>query len=193
MDLRGRSFKGADLKYTNFSAADLRGADFTGANLTGADFSKSLTGMKMSSKIILFFLALTISLFSGYLAMLLGTTVQGMIKSTDWHEHYAGLIATGFIVIFTGISMWKGIYMAARQCAAHHARDSGGDRIIYDPVRIRYRQRLLLWIICHIAHGLHVYDRDHIPCDGGNACLRHPVHYCGCGRRAIRPNSRQAG
>jgi hypothetical protein len=114
-DLQGKSFKGADLKYANFSGADLRSADFTGADLSGADFSKSVTGMKLSYKILIFIGALVISLFSGYLAMMLGTTVQGMIKSTDWHEHYAGLIASGFIVIFTGFSMWKGIYTATRR------------------------------------------------------------------------------
>jgi hypothetical protein len=113
-NLQGKSFNGADLKYANFSGADLRGADFTGANLTGADFSKSTSGMKMSSKILIFLLALIISLFSGYLAMLVGTTVQGMVKSQVWNEHLAGYITTAFIVIFAAMASWKGLFKAIR-------------------------------------------------------------------------------
>lgn len=114
MDLRGRSFRGADLKYTNFSGADLRGADFTGANLMAADFSNSITGMKISTRILIFLGALVISLFSGYIAMLVGTTVQGMAKSVDKNEQIAAYITSGFIIIFAAFASWKGLFKALR-------------------------------------------------------------------------------
>jgi hypothetical protein len=113
--LQGRSFKGADLQNANFSGADLRGADFSGANLMGADFSKSITGMKISSKILIFTAALIISLFSGYIAMLVASTTWGMIKSTDKFEQIAGYVTVVFLVFFAGIASWKGLFKTIKK------------------------------------------------------------------------------
>ncbi len=114
-NLKGKSFKGADLQNANFSGADLRGADFSGANLMGADFSKSITGMKISSKILIFTVSLIISLFSGYIAMRAGTVVQGMFKSTDKFEHIAAYITAAFLVFFTAMASWKGLFKTIRK------------------------------------------------------------------------------
>jgi len=113
-NLQGKSFKGTDLQCTNFSGSDLRGADFSGAKLSGADFSNAVTGMKISSKILIFIFALLFSLCSGYIAMLAGSTTQGMIKSADSHERISGYITIAFLVIFTGFASWKGIFKAIR-------------------------------------------------------------------------------
>jgi len=114
-NLQGRSFKGADLQNANFSGADLRGADFSGANLMGTDFSTSITGMKISSKILIFTIALIISLFSGYLAMLVASTTWGMIKSTDKFEQIGGYVTVVFLVFFAAIASWKGLFKTIKK------------------------------------------------------------------------------
>jgi hypothetical protein len=111
-NLQGQSFEGANLQNVNFSGSDLRGADFSDANLKGADFSKSKTGMRTISKVLVFLMALAVSLFSGYIAMLAGTTVQSLIKSTDPNLILAGYVTIAFFAIFIGVAIWKGVFKA---------------------------------------------------------------------------------
>jgi hypothetical protein len=101
-----KSFKGQNLENANFSSADLRGTDFTGAVLTDADFSKCKTGLKTSSAVLVFLFSLIISLFSGYIAMLTGMTVQLMIKTPETVT--AGYITVGLMLIFIILAFWKG-------------------------------------------------------------------------------------
>jgi hypothetical protein len=111
-NLQGKSFKGENLQNVNFSGADLRGANFSDAMLKGADFSKSKTGMQLYSKILVFIMALVVSLFSGYIAMLAGTTIQSMIKSTDPNLILAGYVTIAFFAVFIGMAIWKGVFKA---------------------------------------------------------------------------------
>jgi hypothetical protein len=114
-NLQGKSFKGVDLQQANFSGSDLRGADFSGAKLMGADFSKSVTGMRISSKIMIFIVALIFSLFSGYIAMLVASTTWGMIKSADKAEHIGGYVTLVFLVFFAAIASWKGLFRTIKK------------------------------------------------------------------------------
>ncbi len=111
-NLQGKSFRGADLQNINFSGADLRSTDFSNANLHGADLSKSKTGMMLRSKIVVFIIALVVSLFSGFIAMLAGTTVQSMLKSDIPNYHIAAWVTIAFFAIFIGVAIWKGVFKA---------------------------------------------------------------------------------
>jgi hypothetical protein len=107
-NLQGKSYKGQTLPDADFSGADLRGTDFTEAVITNANFSKCKTGLKTSSAVLIFILALIISMLSGYIAMLTGDTVQTMIKSSDPKIVTSGYIVTGLMVIFVLLAIWKG-------------------------------------------------------------------------------------
>jgi hypothetical protein len=111
-NLQGKSFRGADLQNMNFSGADLRSADFSNANLRGADFSRSKTGMMLRSKILVFIIALAVSLFSGFVAMLAGTTIQKMLKSDVPNYHIAAWVTIAFFAVFIGFAIWKGVFKA---------------------------------------------------------------------------------
>src|SRR4051794_36042724 len=86
------SFKDEYLSYANFSESDLRGADFNGADLTGADFTHVKTGVAPINVVLIFIVALALSLFAGYVAMLGGQTIQGMLASKDPFIEAAGII-----------------------------------------------------------------------------------------------------
>ena len=94
------SFKGEYLSYANFSGSDIRGADFTGADLTGADFSNVRTGITPFNVVLIFIIALGFSMLSGYVAMLGGQTIQGMLASKDPYIEVAGIISIVIIVLF---------------------------------------------------------------------------------------------
>jgi uncharacterized protein YjbI with pentapeptide repeats len=111
-DLQGKRFKSKDLHGSDFSGADLRGADFSFADLHGARFKNAKQGIRPRSKVYVFVFALVLSLLSGYIAMLAGTTVQGMVRSTDWRLEASGYILVFFFVIFTGAALWKGLNIA---------------------------------------------------------------------------------
>ncbi len=104
-NLQKKSFQGQDLSGADFSGSDLRGADFTGATLTGADFSNSVTGLTNGAKILLFIFTLLISMFSGYIAMLIGSTTQTLLKNPDFNYNLAGygLIAAFALLIIIAI------------------------------------------------------------------------------------------
>ena len=108
-NLQGRSFRRANLRQADFTGADLRGADFSYANLSGAKFSKAKTGIRKISQAFLFLFSLLLSLFSGYIAMLAGTTVQKLVLSGDWRLQASGYILIGFFLIFTAVALWKGL------------------------------------------------------------------------------------
>lgn len=107
-NLQNAVFKGEDLSNASFSGSDLRGANFSGANLTGADFTGVRTGITPVNTVLIFFLALAISLFSGLVAMLTGRTVQGMLKSNDQLIRIAGIIAIALSLLFILYVFWKG-------------------------------------------------------------------------------------
>lgn len=107
-NLQKASFKNEDLVNSNFSGSDLRGADFTGSNLAGADLSKVKTGIIPLNAVLIFLAALVVSLASGYIAMLAGHTIQGMLKSADGNVRIAGIISIVLIVLFMAYCFWKG-------------------------------------------------------------------------------------
>src|SRR5690606_14058754 len=77
------SFEMENLSGANFSGSDLRGVNFSDADLSSADLSHVKTGITPANTLVIFIAALAVSLFSGYLAMLTGHTVQIMLASTD--------------------------------------------------------------------------------------------------------------
>ena len=101
-------FNDENLAYTDFSGCDLRGANFTGSNLTGADLTFVRTGITPKNVVLLFLAALVLSAISGYIAMLAGRTIQGMIASTDINIRNAGIIAAILIMLYILYFMWKG-------------------------------------------------------------------------------------
>jgi hypothetical protein len=105
---RGQSFTGQNLANKDFSGADLRGADFTGAMIASANFSNCRSGLKPFSAVLVFIVALALSLLSGYVAMLAGATFQNLIKSSDPNEVLAGYILAGLTLIFMLMTIWKG-------------------------------------------------------------------------------------
>lgn len=107
-NFQNESFKDQDLSNVNFSGSDLRGADFGGANLSGADLTGVLTGVTFINTVLIFLAALVVSLFSGYIAMLAGRTVQFMLKSGDPHLGLAGMITMVLYVIFIAYAWARG-------------------------------------------------------------------------------------
>jgi hypothetical protein len=107
-NLRGESFKDEHLVQTSFHGSDLRGADFSGADLTGADLSNAKTGIPPLQATFIFLIAFLVSLLSGYVAMLAGTTVQAMFKSEDDKIKAAGIITLVIILAFISYYYWKG-------------------------------------------------------------------------------------
>ncbi|MCX6161314.1 MAG: pentapeptide repeat-containing protein [Ignavibacteriae bacterium] len=105
---QGKSFKGQDLQNADFSGSDLRGADFSGALLRTADFTNTKTGLRIPAYILIFVFSLIISLLSGYIAMLTGSTNQFLINHTDGNLRLAGYITTGLFILFVLLSLWKG-------------------------------------------------------------------------------------
>jgi hypothetical protein len=108
-NLQDKSFKGMDLQKADFCGADVRGADFTGANLENANFSGSVSGLRRVSQVLLFTMALVLSLLSGYFAMLAGRQVQLMIRSEDKLINIAGYVTVFFAAFFFGTALWKGV------------------------------------------------------------------------------------
>ena len=113
-NLQKASFKNEDLSNTRFSGSDLRGADFSGSNLSGADFTNARTGITSMTVILLFFGALTVSLLSGYIAMLAGRTIQVMMASKDSNVRIAGIICAGIIILFIIYSYFRGVNNAIK-------------------------------------------------------------------------------
>jgi hypothetical protein len=107
-NLRKVSFQNQELSRANFSGSDVRGADFTGADLSGADFTMAKTGIPTAEKIMIFIGALAVSLLSGYMAMLAGSTIQYMLASKDKNVRISGIIATATICLFLVFAVWKG-------------------------------------------------------------------------------------
>jgi len=107
-NLQKVSFANEDLRYCNFSNSDLRGADLTGANLNGVDFTGVKTGIIPINVVWMFILAMIISLFSGYMAMLGGTVVQALILSKHEHERMAGTLSVMIIALFIVYAWQKG-------------------------------------------------------------------------------------
>ncbi len=114
-NLQNKSFKEEDLTYAHFTGSDLRGADFSGANLSNADFSNVRTGIPTANAVFIFLGALVISLLSGYIAMLAGKTIQGMLVSTDKNVRAAGISAIVINLLFIAYYYWKGGTTAIRK------------------------------------------------------------------------------
>ena len=107
-NLQKASFKNADLREARFQDTDLRGADFTGSDLTGASFINVKTGIIPLTVVFIFFGALLVSAFSGYIAMLAGSTVQTMLASADWKMRAIGVATLVITVLFIAYTYWKG-------------------------------------------------------------------------------------
>ena len=107
-DLQKASFRDEDLSGVDFSGSDLRGANLGGSNLTGANFSNVRTGIPTMIIVWLFLVSLAASLLAGYIAMLTGRTIQGLLKSGDPRLGAAGIIAIALSVLFIAYAWWKG-------------------------------------------------------------------------------------
>jgi hypothetical protein len=107
-NLQKASFINADLSNARFADSDLRGADFSGADLTGTDLTHVKTGITPANRVWLFLAALVVSLFSGYIAMLAGQTVQAMLASEDDRLRTAGIVTMAMAVIFIVYALLKG-------------------------------------------------------------------------------------
>ena len=117
-NLKGVSFKNEDLSNARFADSDLRGADFSGSNLKGADFTHVKTGITPINMVLIFLAALIVSACSGYIAMLAGSTVQGMLASQESRIRGAGIITIIIAVLFVVYAWWKGVGHAIRQLIA---------------------------------------------------------------------------
>lgn len=113
-NLRNVSFRNADLPNAVFAKSDLRGADFHGANLTGANFAGALTGIIPLHARLIFIAALSLSLVSGYIAMITGQLIQSMINSSTQSTSITGYLAAVIFILFAGISVWRGVGYAAK-------------------------------------------------------------------------------
>ena len=114
-NLKGVSFKNEDLSHARFADSDLRGADFSGSNLNGADFTHVKTGITPFKIILIFLAALIVSALSGYVAMLAGQTIQGMLESKEGNIRTAGITTIIIALLFIVIAWWKGVGHAIRQ------------------------------------------------------------------------------
>jgi len=107
-NLQRASFKDESLVNTSFMGCDLRGVDFSGSDLTGANLSHVKTGITPYNTAWIFLVAMMVSIFSGYVAMVAGSTIQGMLKSVDDRVQTAGIGTLVVIVLFMGYYYWKG-------------------------------------------------------------------------------------
>src|SRR6188768_350497 len=107
-NLQKASFKNEDLSNASFVDSDLRGADFTDANLIGADFTHSRTGITPLNTVIILFIALMVSLLSGYIAALTGQTVQNMLAPKNLNNQTAGIKKNFVHLPFNPYYYWKG-------------------------------------------------------------------------------------
>ncbi|OQP38637.1 hypothetical protein A4H97_18105 [Niastella yeongjuensis] len=114
-NLQGASFRNKDLTHARFADSDLRGADFSGSNLDGADFTHVKTGITPVNMVLIFLAALIVSLFSGYIAMLAGSTIQRMLNSNEENIRTAGITTIVIALLFIVYSWWKGVGHAIRQ------------------------------------------------------------------------------
>lgn len=114
-NLKGVSFKNEDLSNARFADSDLRGADFSGSNLNGADFTHVKTGIAPGKILSIFLVALIVSALSGYVAMLAGSTIQGMLDAEDGNIRNAGIITIVIVILFIVYAWWKGVGHAIRQ------------------------------------------------------------------------------
>jgi uncharacterized protein YjbI with pentapeptide repeats len=106
--LQNLSFTNANLVGANFTNSDLRGTDFSGADLTIANFTNAKTGIPPLDTAIIFLTAMVVSLFSGYMAMLAGHTIQGMLASKDANVSTAAIGGVVIIILFIVYYWWKG-------------------------------------------------------------------------------------
>ncbi|WP_163516336.1 pentapeptide repeat-containing protein [Gelidibacter japonicus] len=107
-NLQKSSFRNEKLSDVSFSGSDLRGADFSNADLSGADFTNVRTGITTLNAVLLFIGALIVSLFAGYLATLVASTLRGLYESNDAEVRIGGIVATALIIVFIFYALWKG-------------------------------------------------------------------------------------
>lgn len=115
-DLRGRSFRGANLRGANFSYCDIRGADFSETTLIGANFSHAKAGLGSYQNLLLIGLALILSGICGFAAAFSGViatdfiyfAVQEGLKFT----FVAGGIALVTLMVFCVLSNYQALEVA---------------------------------------------------------------------------------
>jgi hypothetical protein len=102
------SFANRDLRLARFYASDLRGVDFSGSDLSGASFVNVRTGITSLNIFLIFLGAMMVSILSGYIAMLAGSTVQKMLASSDEKIRIAGIATIIITIFFIVYCYWKG-------------------------------------------------------------------------------------
>jgi hypothetical protein len=113
-NLQNASFQNENLVNTSFLGSDLRGANFSGADLTGANLTQVKTGITPLKTVFIFLIALSVSMLSGYVAMLAGSTVQTMLSSGDEKLKISGFASLVLIAAFIGYYYWKGYRSVTR-------------------------------------------------------------------------------
>lgn len=113
-NLEGRSFPKQDLSKTDFSGSNIKSTDFSNSDLSYSNFSNVQAGLRKKYVVLLFIGALIVSLFSGYISMLTGATIELMLDSPDKNVHYSGIASIVIIVIFIVWSFVKGVGHAFR-------------------------------------------------------------------------------
>ncbi|MFL5809372.1 MAG: pentapeptide repeat-containing protein [Flavisolibacter sp.] len=114
-NLRKTSFRNEDLSHVSFSHSDLRGVDFSNADLSGANLTHVRTGITPVNTVLIFIVALLLSLLSGYVAMLGGRAIQVLLRSGNKNLIFCGWFGVVSIVLFIIYSYWKGVGNAIRK------------------------------------------------------------------------------
>ncbi len=107
-NLQKVSLTNEDLSSANFSGSDLRGTDFTGSNLTGANFSNVRTGLAPLTVVLIFIVALAVSLLSGYVAAQIGHVIRQMLGDPEQKVRLAGVLTIVLLILFLVFTLWKG-------------------------------------------------------------------------------------
>ena len=112
-NLQGKSFQGQNLVGADFRGADIRSTNFTGANLTNADFSGAVAGLDRKSSLILFFLAIFVSIMAGALAGLGGQFIQLLFEQSQY-TFLAVTISSILLAFFLFVTFYRGLGTAIK-------------------------------------------------------------------------------
>ena len=102
VNLRGQSFRKANLADADFSYADIRGTNFSQANLTGAKFIKAKAGLQKRWVIVLFVAALMLIALSALLTAFAGYLVALIFRESGIEY----IIGGGVALVLFGLYYW---------------------------------------------------------------------------------------